>query len=311
MTEIENIDFPNLLVKKMYKKDLNQIVLLNNLNYDTTFRESLIVFDETSKFSHHHKCLVVGGACIDRCDANIENLGINFYFDILMPINEAIVKNLNCAIYLDTPIESLTDDYEKQKWQKFIDMLEQFLKCLGERVGIEIKTIRRDLSYKIIDRILEKYKFSDTELKGLYDLVPSSKNIIFGPELLLHFRRSIISYLPEFISEYFSENFEKIIVCEELSQCKAIDKALKINNSIYPKIYVDMPSLSCRNRMHRSNNGKIGIFESTASIISRKSDPMFHEFMSRIELDAIFKSFDVDNFWLVKDELEGMWYDKQ
>ena len=33
--------------------------------------------------------------------------------------------------------------------------------------------------------------------------------------------------------------------------------------------------------------------------------------MNRIELEAIFKSFDVDNFWSLKDELEGMWYDQQ
>lgn len=72
-----------------------------------------------------------------------------------------------------------------------------------------------------------------------------------------------------------------------------------------------MPSLSCRNRMHRSSNGKIGIFESASLNKTRKSDPLFHEFMNRIELEAIFKSFDVDNFWLVKDELEGMWYEKQ
>ncbi|HHA7503789.1 TPA: hypothetical protein ACOP43_001504 [Streptococcus pneumoniae] len=310
MPVIEDIDFPNLLVKKMYKKDLNQIISLNDLNYDTSFRDNLIVFDETSNFSPNNS-LVVGGACIDRCDAKIDNLAINFYFDILMPINEAIMKNLNCAIYVDTPIESCKDDCEKERWQQFVKHLEIFFEQLGKRVGIEIKIIRRDLSYKMIDKILKKHNFSDGELKGLYDLVPSAKNIVFGPELLLHFRRSIISYLPEFISEYFEENFEEIIVCEELSQCKAIGKAWRISNNIYPKIYIDMPSLSCRNRMHRSNNGKIGIFESASLNKTRKSDPLFHEFMNRIELEAIFKSFDVDNFWSLKDELEGMWYDQQ
>lgn len=36
MPVIEDIDFSNLLVKKMYKKDLNQIISLNDLNYDAS-----------------------------------------------------------------------------------------------------------------------------------------------------------------------------------------------------------------------------------------------------------------------------------
>lgn len=306
----EDTDFSNLLVKKMYKKDINQIISINNLNYNANLRKNLIIFDETSKLSTD-KSLVVGGACIDRCGANIDKLAINFYFDILMPINEAIIKNLNCAIYVDTPIESCKEDSEKERWQRFVEHLEFFFDQLGKCVGIEIKIIRRDLSYKMIDKILKKYDFKDNELKGLYDLVPSAKNIVFGPELLLHFRRSIISYLPEFISEYFEENFKEIIVCEELSQCKAIEKARKISNNIYPIIYTDMPSLSCRNRMHRSNNGKIGIFEVADWNKARISDPMFREFMNRIELEAIFTAFDVDNFWSVKDKLEGIWHEQR
>lgn len=42
MPVIEDIDFSNLLVKKMYKKDLNQIISLNDLNYDASFRDNLI-----------------------------------------------------------------------------------------------------------------------------------------------------------------------------------------------------------------------------------------------------------------------------
>lgn len=307
MSTNEVVDFSNIIIKKMYKKDLTQIISLNNLDYDDSDRNKLIVFDETFRASQK-AALVVGGACIDRCDASIENLAINFYFDILMPINEAVVKKINCAIYIDTPIESCTNNTEKERWQEFVKRLEVFFAKLGKRIGIEIKLIRRDLSYKMIDKILERYNFSDNELKGLYDLVPSSKNIIFGPELLLHFRRSIISYLPEFISQYFEENFEEIIVCEELSQCKAISKAWRINSNIYPKIYIDMPSLSCRNRMHRSSNGKIGIFEKN---LKRTSDPLFQEFVDRIELEGVFRLLNVDNFWSAKDELEGMWHGKQ
>lgn len=61
MPVIEDIDFSNLLVKKMYKKDLNQIISLNDLNYDASFRDNLIVFDETSNFSPNNSLVVLGG----------------------------------------------------------------------------------------------------------------------------------------------------------------------------------------------------------------------------------------------------------
>ncbi|RIY26802.1 hypothetical protein CJI52_06165, partial [Bifidobacteriaceae bacterium WP022] len=83
-----------------------------------------------------------------------------------MPINEAIVKKLNCAIYVDTPIGSCMNNTEKERWQEFVRRLEVFFAQLGKRIGIEIKIIRRDLSYKMIDKILEVYNFSDNELKG-------------------------------------------------------------------------------------------------------------------------------------------------
>lgn len=45
----------------MYKKDLNQIISLNDLNYDASFRDNLIVFDETSNFSPNNSLVVGGG----------------------------------------------------------------------------------------------------------------------------------------------------------------------------------------------------------------------------------------------------------
>lgn len=306
MYETENLEFLNLIVKRMYKKNISQIISINNLNYHINNENNLILFDETNNVSSKNS-LVVGGACIDRCDAKIENLAVNFYFDILMPINEAISRNLNCAIYVDTPIETYTAPQEIEKWKKFVSKLNLFLEQLEKNLGVEIKVIRRDLSYPILDKILKNHNFNDDELKGLYDLVPSSKNTVFGPELLLHFKRSIMSYLPEFISEYFGKNIGEVIVCEEFSQCKAIGKARKISDKIFPKIYVDMPSISFRNRMHRSNNGKIGIFEENSKI-EKKS--LFSDFINKIELDCIFDRLHVNNFWSLKNTLEGMWYGK-
>ena len=102
-------------------------------------------------------------------------------------------------------------------------------------------------------------RWKDEELIGLYDMIPSSKNF-FDDDSLLHFRRSICSYLPQFLSKYLHRTIQMVIPVEKFSQIKAITKARKINHDIAPNIYLDMPSITCKNRMHRSPNGKVFLF---------------------------------------------------
>lgn len=292
-----SVTYNTKLIKKMYKKNLEKIIALNRLEYEVK-QDGSFVLDENN--------IVVGGSCIDRCDGKIENLAINFYLDILMPINYAALTSSKCAIYIDTPIEEINSSIEMEKWLAFAEKTEKFLKRISKCIGLNIQTIRRDKSYPLLDNLLKKYTFRDSELKGLYDLVPSSKNVEFSPSLLLHFRRSIVSYLPEFISMYYGKKIDKVIVVEELSQCKAIEKAKEISGSIIPKIYIDMPSVSCNNRMHRSENGKIGIFEKN---ITKFSNQLFIEFINSIKLSYIYSCFKVDNFWALKDKLEDLWHE--
>jgi len=294
------------LIHKMYKKDIQEILRINQLPYNIVDNNDLFIIKEDKPISND--ALTVGGACIDRCDAQVSKLAMNFYFDILNPIEFAISKGTKVAIYVDTPIEVFGSDPNNfQKWIKLSNAIESFLNKLSELLDIKINIIRREKGIDILDNLVLTSNFDNNQLKGLYDMVPSQKNAYFSNELLLHFRRSICSYLPEYLSQYLSTQVEEVIVVEEFSQTKAIYKAQKINKLISSNVYIDLPSLSGKNRMHRSSHGKVSIF---SSIDSYPQSDMFKEFINKIEFPNIYSRFGVNDFESLARKMEGLWDEK-
>ncbi|NVY96773.1 hypothetical protein HU830_06340 [Lactobacillus sp. DCY120] len=298
-------EFKLKLVKKMYKKDLETIVNINNIRCPVYNKSEMIAFNSLDlEQIERDKSLVVGGACIDRCQGKIENLGINFYYDILMPINFALEYPLPIGIYVDTPIEvEFRSPANSEIWLKFIDQVEFFLNNLSKKIKKTIRVIRRDKGVNILDNILSNLELNDVELKGLYDLVPSKKNL-FTKELLLNFKRSICSYFPIYLSDYFDKNIVYTVVVEELSQIKAVNKAKSIAPNIFFEDYLDMPSITCKNRMHRSPTGKVGIFDNLNSI---NGSTNFDLFINKINMQQVFEIFKTNNFFEICKILNTMW----
>ena len=94
------------------------------------------------------------------------------------------------------------------------------------------------------------------------------------------------------------------IPVEEFSQIKAITKARKINHDIAPNIYLDMPSITCKNRMQRSPNGKVFLFSGK---IETKFDESFKKYINNIQLKWIFNSFRTNEFLVLCNKLNEMW----
>lgn len=305
MSEINNLK--ENLIHKMYKKNVQSILKMNNLTYTILETNDLFILSDLQN-TISERSIVVGGACIDRCEAMVDKLGINFYFDVLNPIEFALSHNIEVAIYVDTPIEVFgNDNFEESKWIKFSDNVENFLNRLGNRLGLNIKVIRREKGAKILDKLIEKNNFVDESLKGLYDMVPSRKELHFSEELLLHFRRSICSYLPEYLSNYIETKIDNVFVVEEFSQTKAISRAKLIDDSVFLNIYVDMPSVSGKNRMHRSPSGQIPIF---SSFNYENATSLFNSFIDEINFIEVYKRLDVSNFRELIQKLNLLWFDK-
>lgn len=305
----ENIlSVKNKMIKKMFKKNIIDIKEINDLDYKVDYLPNLFVFKNNYiKTQYNKNSVVVGGPCIDRCEADINNLGINFYLDVLMPMNYALVNNLDCVIYLDTPIEEYKMDSNidvLNRWIKTADIIEKFILDLGKHLKVQhVQVIRREKVYKELDKLIKKFPLEDNKLQNLYNLVPS-QSYNSEAQLILHYKRVIMAYQPCYISNLLEKEIDRVIVIEGLSQCKAVYQAKLLNKDIIPQFYIDMPSISGNNRMHRSSNGIIKVFENIRDI---KRSESFIWYSNQINLPAIYKSLEVNNFIDLVEELKGYW----
>lgn len=299
------------VIKKMFKKNILSIKEVNNLDYSINYLPDLYVFkDDLSNRVFNEQTVVIGGPCIDRCEAQVANLGLNFYLDILMPLNYAASKNLRCLIYLDTPIEeqNMVSDVDiLNKWMKLADEIEEFILNVSKTIGVkDITVIRREKVYKELDELLQEYNINNDNIKDLYNLCPSVVTNLLDEQLALHYKRVITAYQPQFINNHTNRTSNQVIVVEALSQGKAIFQAKRIDKNIIPQLYIDMPSISGNNRMHRSSNGIITLFED----INRDDLPdNFIAYMDQINLSSIYSTYGVDNFIDLCKYLKGVWGD--
>ncbi|SHK64120.1 hypothetical protein [Tepidibacter formicigenes] len=157
-----------------------------------------------------------------------------------------------------------------------------------------VKVIRRDKQFSKLDELMKKYDIRKEEVLNLYNLLASKSKFEIEDWLLLNFRRVITAYQPEFINQFLEDReINTLYVVESLSQNKAIKQAMNIDSRVTPKIYIDMPSKSGKNRMHRSENGAIYIFDDVRNETYNKE---FVQYIEQINFEHFFKKFEVNNF---------------
>ena len=69
------------------------------------------------------------------------------------------------------------------------------------------------------------------------------------------------------------------------------------------QFYVDMPSISGKNRMHRSLNGAITIFENMEDY----EDTEVSQYWKVLNMEALYEKFDVDSFVYLIKEWNMLW----
>lgn len=297
----ECFDYTNKLIKKMYKKGICEIAEFNQLSYKIDYIDEKTVFNDIPANVGDMNCIIVGGPCIDRCGGKIENLTLDFYFDLAMTINKVITYNKPCAVYIDTPIEQFSDDEATKKWICAVDKIEKFIMKISHQCGLEISIIRREYSMTMLDELLSEKNVAIC--RSMYNLIPSTEESELEAWLEKHYRRVVMEYHKDFLNKYLNSSYENIIVIEGLSQCKAVNNAKKTDDSIMAQFYVDMPSISGKNRMHRSLNGAITIFENMEDY----EDTEVSQYWKVLNMDALYEKFDVDSFVYLIKEWNMLW----
>lgn len=69
------------------------------------------------------------------------------------------------------------------------------------------------------------------------------------------------------------------------------------------QFYVDMPSISGKNRMHRSANGAITIFDN----MENYEDTEVFQYWKVLNMDALYEKFDANSFVDLIKEWNMLW----
>jgi hypothetical protein len=214
--------------------------------------------------------VVVGGACLTNCDAQLARLRTEFVADTVPPLLLAAWADVPCVLFLPVGEEIIVSDpsISIEEWRRFGDQLEVFVNSIadflpGGRRPILVRTDSAAVS-GMLDAAASEIAglVSADELETLYTIRPSrSGQKAPGPERLRQYRRSLVTYLPSTVSALMGEPAVRhVVVAENLHQAKAIRAARSVSAAISagPRIdhlaHVPLPSITGTGRMARADD---------------------------------------------------------
>ena len=297
------IETTNKVVKRMYKKGISEIRDINNLPYKIDCYDDKFVFCDIPVSIAEKNTLIVGGPCIDRCDGDFRHLTLDFYLDISMVINMALNLKKECAIYIDTPIEEYSSEADKKKWVLLANKIAILIKKIAQKCGLDIYLVRREETNDLLDRFIDEHGVVVDN--AMYNMVPSGVECTQEEWLKKHYMRVVAEYHREFLNCYLEKSYDDILVVEGLSQCKAVNCAKQTDKSIIGAFYIDMPSVSGKNRMHRSDRGAITILDDLDKYIDEGAEVA--NYWKILELKSLYEKFNVSSFVELVKEWNKLW----
>ncbi|MCK2245425.1 MULTISPECIES: hypothetical protein [unclassified Crossiella] len=210
--------------------------------------------------------VVVGGACLSYCDADLARLRMDFVADTLMPLLLSAWTGARCLLYLPVGEEIIVsgDTIEPDRWRILGDQLEVFIDALAACVPGKVRPIlvRTDdsaVSDAVDDAADEVAHYvDDRQLGSLYTFRRSTQvRNEPGIQRLRQYRRSISSYLPRLIRLFVGDkSVRHVVVAENLHQVKAVSATRSMMESRADTLdhlaHVPPPSVSGTNRMARA-----------------------------------------------------------
>ncbi|EST27149.1 hypothetical protein [Streptomyces roseochromogenus] len=211
--------------------------------------------------------VVVGGACLTNCAAQVDRLRVEFVADTLQPLLLAAWAGVPCVLFLPIGEEILVSDpaVSPSAWQDFGQRLEGFVNRIaaaipGGRPPVLVRTDRKPVSSALdsaADAITAVTPGGDIE--DLYT-IRASKPSRKPPSAarLRQYRRSIVTYLPAVVSDLVGFSVEHVVVAENLHQAKAISTARTVMEATGARerldhlAHVPSPSVSGTGRMARA-----------------------------------------------------------
>ncbi|WP_431781232.1 hypothetical protein [Streptomyces chumphonensis] len=216
------------------------------------------------------RSVVVGGACLTHCDARPERVRAEFVADTVQPLLLAAWAGVPCVLFLPVGEEMIVSDPSigRQDWRRFGDGMEAFVRALaaavpGGRPPVVVRTDAAETS-AVLDRAVERSgdALAGLDLEDLYTVRPArAARRPPGPARLRQYHRSIVTYLPEVVSELAPGlDVRHVVVAENLHQAKAVRAAEAVAEAVGAPgridhlAHVPSPSVTGTGRMARAED---------------------------------------------------------
>ncbi|MGY4969580.1 hypothetical protein ACWGCC_10160 [Streptomyces nigrescens] len=214
--------------------------------------------------------VVVGGACLTNCTAQLERLRAEFVADTLQPLLLAAWARVPCVLFLPIGEEIIVSDpsISPSAWQDFGQCLEGFVNRIAAaipdgRPPVLVRTDKKPV-FTTLDSAADAITglTPAEDLEELYTIRPSkSSRKPPSPARLRQYRRSIVTYLPTVVSDLLGgTSVEHVVVAENLHQAKAISTARAVMAATGARGHIDhlahvpSPSVSGTGRMARAED---------------------------------------------------------
>ncbi|GGP40362.1 hypothetical protein [Streptomyces abikoensis] len=213
--------------------------------------------------------VVVGGACLTNCDAQLERVRAEFIADTLQPLLLAAWARVPCVLFLPVGEEIIVNSsISLDRWRRFGDQLEAFVNNIAASIqdGSPPILIRTDgdAVSATLDTAVNKISglIAPKDLEELYTIRPSpSGQTSPSTARLRQYQRSIVTYVPSVVAELVDGlDVRRVVVAENLHQAKAINAARAVSaatgsqDQIDHVAHVPSPSVTGTGRMARAED---------------------------------------------------------
>lgn len=203
--------------------------------------------------------IVVGGGCLGYTNARLVDLRLDYLTDTMIALAVASMTGVHCLLYLPIGEEQITAPRLREEWSAFGDRIETIVERLAATLAAppSVTIARTDAPAvrSAIDRSLARHhdQLAAANLGALYSLRPAGKPTIPGPARLDQYRSTIMTYLPQVVSELVGRHVDHILVTENLHQVKAIAAARSLatddGDHVDHLAHIPAPSLGGTTRM--------------------------------------------------------------
>lgn len=230
-------------------REFYELIELPERKFEKHYRKIVLGYSHSFEGFRSDKTMVIGGPCLSYTNGDYKKIILKDCIDIMMPIITSKELNLPCLLVFENEQYQNISTITSNDWNLITDILKNFANYYACEIGYNPDNLFffnslnpddldiQDNLYKIYGKF-----FKDDELFGLYSIDYRSdhpKKNIHQEEYLKTYKKTLITYLPQFASRVTDKGIDKIIISENVNQLRVY---FYIKN-ICENIGCDIPSI--------------------------------------------------------------------